>query len=205
MAVVPPESWELATPVFGIRYPRPTAPARKLPDAFQHIGVDLESALLADSATAPGLNYRTGTNAERLAAPPIKDQVWVESDTGALYIGTGTAWLPISSPAPVVGAVAGLGGVLWATTQLRRMGTMVVLSGRCTHPTADIAVNFVGGNIPAGFRPINPFRVPSMGMTAGFAVSSNAILLNTNGDIALNVLNVAQVRNFDFSAAWFTS
>lgn len=96
MAATPPASWELATPVFGIRYPKPTAPAQYLPDAFNHIGTDLEAALVADGATPPTLNYRTGTKAERLAAAPTRDLVWVETDTGASYIGTGTAWLPMS-------------------------------------------------------------------------------------------------------------
>lgn len=90
----PPASWELATPVYGIRYPKPTAPAKYLPDAFGHIGADLESALLAD-AFPPNTQFRTGTNAQRLAAPPTKDQVWIETDTGKYYIGTGTAWIPL--------------------------------------------------------------------------------------------------------------
>jgi hypothetical protein len=90
----PPASWELATPVYGIRYPKPTAPARYLPDAFGHIGADLESALLAD-AFPPNTQFRTGTNAQRLAAPPTKDVVWIETDTGKYFIGTGTAWIPL--------------------------------------------------------------------------------------------------------------
>ena len=86
----PPATWENATPVFGIRYPKPNAPAKYLPDMFQHTGLDVEQALLADNAVPPGLNYRTGTRAERLAASPVKDQIWVETDTGgAQYIGTG--------------------------------------------------------------------------------------------------------------------
>lgn len=40
-----PASWENATPIYGIRYPKPTAPAMYLPDAFAHIGADLEQAL----------------------------------------------------------------------------------------------------------------------------------------------------------------
>lgn len=42
-----PASWELATPVYGIRYPKPTAPAVYLPDMFQHTGLDVEAALQA--------------------------------------------------------------------------------------------------------------------------------------------------------------
>lgn len=45
MSPTAPESWELATPKFGIRYPRPTAPAAKLPTAFEHIATDLDTAL----------------------------------------------------------------------------------------------------------------------------------------------------------------
>lgn len=44
-----PEPWENATPIFGIRYPKPNAPATKLPDAFGHIGIDVETALQAAS------------------------------------------------------------------------------------------------------------------------------------------------------------
>jgi hypothetical protein len=88
----PPAAWESATPVFGIRYPKPTAPAKYLPDMFQHTGVDVEQALIANESVPPGLIYVTGTKAQRLVAPPVKDQVWVETDTGDQYIGTGAAW-----------------------------------------------------------------------------------------------------------------
>lgn len=44
-----PESWENVTPNWGIRYPKPNAPAQKLPDAFNHMGTDLDDALTRGS------------------------------------------------------------------------------------------------------------------------------------------------------------
>lgn len=44
-----PEPWENATPIYGIRYPKPTAPAYQLPTSFQHTGLDVEAALSAAS------------------------------------------------------------------------------------------------------------------------------------------------------------
>lgn len=123
MPAIPPESWEYATPVFGIRYPKPSAPAKYLPDAFGHIGTDLETALVADQATPPGLNYVTGTNAARLAATPAKDQIWIVTDVAGnpKYIGTGTAWIAFTAgletveyrPSADVFIPAGGGLVAW--------------------------------------------------------------------------------------------
>lgn len=106
---VPPQVWENATPVFGIRYPKPTAPARYLPDAFDHIGVDLESALLADAATPAGLVYVTGTEAERAAAVPARDTIFIVTDmpNDPQYIGTGERWIRLhdASAVPVIETV----------------------------------------------------------------------------------------------------
>lgn len=57
-----PESWENVTPNWGIRYPKPNAPAQKLPDAFQHMGVDLDDALTRGSLPAgPDTGWITPT------------------------------------------------------------------------------------------------------------------------------------------------
>jgi hypothetical protein len=44
-----PETWENATPIYGIRYPKPTAPAMYLPTSFERTGLDVEAALQAAS------------------------------------------------------------------------------------------------------------------------------------------------------------
>lgn len=164
-----PESWENATPVFGIRYPKPTAPAQKLPDAFTHIGVDLESALVADQATPPGLNYRTGTNAERLAATPTKDLIWVVTDVAGnpKYIGTGTAWVALASAGniglgtrivtspdqSVTATWVGIGTALTVTPP--RDGTLRFLATFVTYSTAVTDV--------AGFRIVDTGTLAEVG------------------------------------------
>lgn len=107
---IPPETWELATPVFGVRYPKPDAPAVKLPDAFSHIGIDLENALIADGGAPPGTHvYHAGTDAERIAAPPTLDLVWVVTDVDGFpqYLGTGTEWIDLTVPTGTGGGGTG--------------------------------------------------------------------------------------------------
>lgn len=95
-----PASWENVTPVFGIRWPKPTAPAKNLPDMFGHGFTDVEAALLAAGQVPPSMTYVTGTKAQRQAATPTRNVVWVETDTGDVYVGTGTAWVKSSSAPP---------------------------------------------------------------------------------------------------------
>ena len=92
-----PASWEDATPIYGIRYPKPNAPAVYLPDMFQHTGLDVEAALQA--AAIPPANPAPVMVAASAAA---RDGYWTvpANDTerlalqnrGATTIRTDKGW-----------------------------------------------------------------------------------------------------------------
>jgi hypothetical protein len=181
---IPAAAWESATPVFGIRYPKPTAPAKYLPDMFQHTGVDVEQALLTDQTVPPGLAYRTGTKAERLAATPAKDLVWVETDTGDQYIGTGTG--SVGTVAPVGGAVLSPGTFLRAAGGLAEFGFNIAPTTGASWSAATLVAT-----IPVGFRPVETVSVIHQSYNAGFANAVNVGQILTNGEVRVNQLALA--------------
>lgn len=73
-----PESWENVSPNFGIRYPKTNAPAKYLPDAFQHIGADLDDALTRSSLPNPidsgwvGVPLRSGFAPQGANGPMVR-------------------------------------------------------------------------------------------------------------------------------------
>lgn len=90
MAVTPPADWENITPIHGIRYPKPTAPARQLPAAFEHIASDLDALAYVPGGGPAPVNavarYLFSTVAER--------DTWTAANLGALIIGDlATGWM----------------------------------------------------------------------------------------------------------------
>lgn len=193
-----PESWENATPVFGIRYPKSNAPARKLPDAFTHIGMDLENALLTDAATPPGMVYTTGTKAARLAASPVKDQIWVETDTGDQYIGTGAAWVAIIAPV-VTGVVTPRAGIN-ISGAVHRSGRIVILDVSLSKGT-DMAANELVATIPVEFAP-NIQVIGGTHLSSGYGLVGTWGSADANGEIHANAPGVAGVRSVAFNLSW---
>lgn len=114
-----PEPWENATPIFGIRYPKPNAPAVKLPDAFGHLGGDVEAALQAASIppvisaavmvapTAAARDDYWGVPTDPAAQLTLQNRgaTTIRTDTGwtEQYFATATppGWYPISGAMPL--------------------------------------------------------------------------------------------------------
>lgn len=196
MANPAPASWELATPIFGIRYPRPTAPAKYLPDAFSHVGNDLEGALTAGGAVPPGFAYTTGTRAQRLAvAAPANGLIWIETDQpgNPRWIGTGSAWIalgvaptiadvPDASPgafAFVSATKAYVGGV-WSGIHTERRSGVAFLTGALQASAAVGAGNTLG-TVPVGWRPLTTYQ--GVGESNG---AITTIVVKATGEIYAN-------------------
>lgn len=105
-----PESWENVTPNWGIRYPKPNAPAQKLPDAFQHMGTDLDDALTRGSL------------------PSGPDTGWIVVDPATLQNGF-TVPPGMQVRYRKIGAVVYLGGELWNATAPVQLTAFVLPSG----------------------------------------------------------------------------
>jgi hypothetical protein len=106
-----PASWENVTPVYGIRYPKPTAPAMYLPDSFQHTGLDVEAALKQASippvTPAPVMVAPTAAARDAYWGVPATDSERTAlQNRGATTIRTDKGWTEryfAAASAPVPG------------------------------------------------------------------------------------------------------
>lgn len=207
-----PEPWENATPVYGIRYPKSNAPAKHIPAAFNHSAIDLETALLT-IPSVPGLNYTTGTNAQRLVATPTKDLIWIETDTGDRFIGTGSAWLELidNTPGPWIERPTGTAWIVYSPPGAYRMvGKTVEVRGQTIgRNTTVLLMNPGQAN---AVSTANPYPLPAAGATvravgilaasASRGVASVEISGTDGGLRVASVLNAAANLNPSATHNW---
>lgn len=211
VSAIPPEAWENATPVYGIRTPKPTAPAKNLPTGFNHIAADLEAALLT-IPSVPGLNFKTGTAAERAAATPTRDEVWIETDTGKYYIGTGSAWIPLANQSATPWqdrpATAGTWNVYGRPGGFRQVGTTVEVRGQTLGRVSAAVFNpGQGASINDGTfypKPFGGYTIRAVGI---ICASSNrgvtSVEIDGTGKLTVgSLLNSAQTMNATTSHSW---
>lgn len=130
-----PEPWENTTPVYGIRYPKPTAPAQYLPSMFEHTGLDVEAALqtasippvtpapvmVAATAAARDAYWTVPANETERLALQARGATTIRTDVGwteryfATYGPANTAgavpagWYPVTG-GPAIRVIRGAGG-----------------------------------------------------------------------------------------------
>jgi hypothetical protein len=159
-----PEAWELTTARHGIRYPKPTAPAKNLPAAFEHLAHDLDQLVFQgtvgarEPVLARDLAYAPGWAA---VSEPTKIRFWTHDPflivSGRAHRTSGAAWLVGTLPED-------------ARPQFEILAPAIAVAGAVAGPTTQVSIK------PDGTITAVAANAPAWGATTNLTIHVVALL-----------------------------
>jgi hypothetical protein len=124
--------------------------------------IDVGMQAMRDDVENKFSGYASGTHAARLAATNIDGLLWRETDTGLVYVGTGTTWTAFATTNIARGQIVAGAGNLRTTTKSASYtaadGDYVIVTASCTitlpTPAANAIVGIVAGSAITGSAPV---------------------------------------------------